>query len=172
MILLRKIYFMRAPRAKHHNIEKIGFIDRLRRSRRERLWSAHILRATPHKESCGALRKFRALTLFRFHGNTSSVAAKPRLVSTKNLLANRFCPIMRYCLKLRKFAIEIREQAACSVVTQHIRPLFRLISLYGGKGVLVNKERGIAGVFGQFRFASGRPFPGVRIVPFRVPDCL
>ena len=32
MILLCKIYFMRAPRAKHHNIEKIGFIDKLRRS--------------------------------------------------------------------------------------------------------------------------------------------
>ncbi len=31
--------------------------------------------------------------------NASSVAAKLRLVSTQNLLANRSCPIMRYCLK-------------------------------------------------------------------------
>ena len=57
------------------------------------------IRATPHNESCGALRKFCALTLLRFHGNTSSITAKPRLVSTQNLLANRSCPMMRYCLK-------------------------------------------------------------------------
>ena len=55
------------------------------------------VKATPHNESCGALRKFCALTLLRFHGNTSSITAKPRLVSTQNLLANRSCPIMRYC---------------------------------------------------------------------------
>lgn len=52
--------------------------------------------ATPHKESCGALRKFRTLTLLRFHGNTSSITAKPCLVSTQNLLTNRSCSIMRY----------------------------------------------------------------------------
>ncbi|MCI7209990.1 MAG: hypothetical protein MR521_07045, partial [Butyricicoccus sp.] len=46
-----------------------------------------------------ALRKFYVLTLLRFHGNTSSITAKPRLVSTQNLLANRSCSIMRYCLK-------------------------------------------------------------------------
>ena len=55
--------------------------------------------ATPHNESCGALWKFSVLTLLRFHGNTSSITAKPRLVSTQNLLTNRSCPIMRYCLK-------------------------------------------------------------------------
>ena len=31
--------------------------------------------------SCGALRKFCILTSFRFHGNTQSITAKPRLVS-------------------------------------------------------------------------------------------
>ena len=56
----------------------------------------YFLKATPHNESCGALRKFCALTSFRFHGNTSSITAKPRLVSTQNLLANRSCSIMRY----------------------------------------------------------------------------
>ena len=61
-----------------------------------------IHRATPHNESCGALRKFCALTLLRFHGNTSSITAKPRLVSTQNLLANRSCPIMRYCLNIKR----------------------------------------------------------------------
>ena len=59
----------------------------------------YFLKATPHNESCGALRKFCALTLLRFHGNTSSITAKPRLVSTQNLLANRSCPMIRYCLK-------------------------------------------------------------------------
>ena len=58
--------------------------------------------ATPHKESCDALRKFRTLTLLRFHCNTSSITAKPRLVSTQNLLANRSCPIMRYCLNIKR----------------------------------------------------------------------
>lgn len=52
--------------------------------------------AASHKESCGALRKFRTLTLLRFHGNTSSITAKPCLVSTQNLLTNRSCSIMRY----------------------------------------------------------------------------
>ena len=60
-------------------------------------------KATPHNESCGALRKFRALTLLRFHNNTSSITAKPRLVSTQNLLANHSCPIIRYCLKFLPF---------------------------------------------------------------------
>ena len=58
-----------------------------------------IHRATPHNESCGALRKFCALTLLQFHGNTSSITAKLCLVSTQNLLANHSCSIMRYCLK-------------------------------------------------------------------------
>ena len=35
-----------------------------------------IHRATPHNESCGALRKFCALTSLRFHGNTLSITAK------------------------------------------------------------------------------------------------
>ena len=48
------------------------------------------------------MRKFRALTLLRFHGNTSNITAKPRLVSTQNLLANRSCPIMRYCLNIKQ----------------------------------------------------------------------
>ena len=61
----------------------------------------YFLKATPHNESCGALREFCALTSFRFHGNTSSITAKPRLVSTQNLLANRSCSIVRYCLKYR-----------------------------------------------------------------------
>ena len=55
-------------------------------------------KAAPHNESCGALRKFYALTVLRFHGNTSSIAAKPRLVSTQNLRANRSCSIVRRCL--------------------------------------------------------------------------
>ena len=37
------------------------------------------------------------------HSNTLSITAKPRLVSTQNLLANRSCSIMRYCLKKQKF---------------------------------------------------------------------
>ena len=48
------------------------------------------------------MRKFRALTLLRFHGNTSNITAKPRLVSTQNLLANRSCPIMRDCLNIKQ----------------------------------------------------------------------
>ncbi len=55
---------------------------------------------TPHNENhsflrrlrsrcCGALLKFCILTLLRFHSNTSSITAKPSLVSTQNLLANR-----------------------------------------------------------------------------------
>ena len=46
----------------------------------------------------GALRKFCVLTLLQFHGNTSSITAKLCLVSTQNLLANRSCSIIRYCL--------------------------------------------------------------------------
>ncbi len=38
---------------------------------------------------CDALLKFCALTLLRFHGNTSSITAEPSLVSTQNLLASR-----------------------------------------------------------------------------------
>ena len=59
----------------------------------------YFLKATPHNESCGALRKFCALTLLRFHGNTSSITAKLCLVSTQNLLANHSCSIIRYCLR-------------------------------------------------------------------------
>ena len=57
-------------------------------------------KTTPHNENhsflrrlrsrcCDALLKFCALTLLRFHGNTSSITAEPSLVSTQNLLANR-----------------------------------------------------------------------------------
>ena len=35
---------------------------------------------------------------FRLYGNTQSITAKPRLISTQNLLVNRSCSIMRYCL--------------------------------------------------------------------------
>ena len=63
--------------------------------------------AIPHNYSCGSLRrlrsrcrgvlrKFCALTLLQFHGNTSSITAKLRRVRTQNLLANRSCSIMRY----------------------------------------------------------------------------
>ena len=47
------------------------------------------------------MRKFCALTLLQFHGNTSSITAKLCLVSTQNLLANHSCSIMRYCLNSR-----------------------------------------------------------------------
>ena len=58
------------------------------------------VKTTPHNENhsflrrllsrcCGALLKFCILTLLRFHSNTSSITAKPSLVSTQNLLANR-----------------------------------------------------------------------------------
>ena len=58
------------------------------------------VKTTPHNENhsflrrlrsrcCGALLKFCVLTLRRFHSNTSSITAKPSLVSTQNLLANR-----------------------------------------------------------------------------------
>ena len=36
---------------------------------------------------------------FCTNSTKSSITAKPRLVSTQNLLANRSCPIMRYCPK-------------------------------------------------------------------------
>ena len=60
----------------------------------------------------GALRKFCVLTLAsvpcassvraaEVSCNTSSIAAKPRRVSTQNLLANRSCSIMWYYLKFR-----------------------------------------------------------------------
>ena len=62
-----------------------------------------IFEVTPHNEGYGALRKFCALTSFRFHGNTASITAKLRIVSTQNLLANHSCSIMRYYLKLRLF---------------------------------------------------------------------
>ena len=60
----------------------------------------------------GALRKFCVLTLAsvpcassvraaEVSCNTSSIAAKPRRVSTQNLLVNRSCSIMWYYLKFR-----------------------------------------------------------------------
>ncbi len=44
---------------------------------------------------CG---NFMSLTLLRFHVH-QVLPQNPRLVSTQNLLANRSCSIMRYCLK-------------------------------------------------------------------------
>ncbi|MFR1150890.1 MAG: hypothetical protein ACLSDM_04800 [Butyricicoccus sp.] len=65
---------------------------------RQICYNEPIFEVTPHNESCGALRKFCALTSFRFHGNTASITAKLRIVSTQNLLANHTCLIMRYYL--------------------------------------------------------------------------
>ena len=66
---------------------------------RQICYNEPIFEVTPHNESYGALRKFCALTSFRFHGNTASITAKLRIVSTQNLLANHSCSIMRYYLK-------------------------------------------------------------------------
>ena len=47
------------------------------------------------------LRRFAEILCLDFVAifcNTSGIAAKPRLVSTQNLLANRSCSIIRYCL--------------------------------------------------------------------------
>ena len=47
------------------------------------------------------LRRFTEILrpdVVAFFCNTSSIAAKPRLISTQNLLANRSCSIMWYCL--------------------------------------------------------------------------
>ena len=65
------------------------------------LFACLYTKATPHNSSGGALRKFCALTLLQFHGNTSSITAKLCLVSTQNSLANHSCSIMRYCPKLK-----------------------------------------------------------------------
>ena len=56
------------------NVKSCGFGRSLRRLR---------------SRCCGALLKFCALTLLYFHSNTSSITAKPSLISTQNLLANR-----------------------------------------------------------------------------------
>ena len=46
----------------------------------------------------GLTDEFSPSALPKFHGNTSSITAKLRLVRTQNLLANRSCSIMRYSL--------------------------------------------------------------------------
>ena len=58
------------------------------------------------------MRKFCVLTLLQFHGNTSSITAKLRLVSTQNLLANHSCSIMRYCHRFQYSTLFLQNPSA------------------------------------------------------------
>ncbi|MDU4785850.1 MAG: hypothetical protein E6X92_08690, partial [Clostridiaceae bacterium] len=54
------------------------------------------------------------------HGNTSSITAKLRLVSTQNLLANHSCSIMRYCLKLSSIFITPKRKTVQDLIFRPI----------------------------------------------------
>ena len=64
--------------------------------------------------------------------NTSSIAAKTRLIRTQNLLANHSCSIMRYYLKLRLF--RGRSRIGCVLFPfQHCRVSFCAAKHKGGR---------------------------------------
>ena len=80
--------------------QNVIFLQFIQFARQCALKGSRSVKTTPHNENhsflrrlrsrcCGALLKFCVLTLLRFHSNTSSITAKPSLVSTQNLLANR-----------------------------------------------------------------------------------
>ena len=80
--------------------QNVIFLQFIQFARQCTLKGLRSVKTTPHNENhsflrrlrsrcCGALLKFCALTLLRFHGNTSSITAEPSLVSTQNLLASR-----------------------------------------------------------------------------------
>ena len=77
------------------------------------------------------LRRFAEILCLDFVAifcNTSGIAAKPRLVSTQNLLANRSCSIMRYCLTF----------AARKGGRTHLHPVCRLAGPPSREGWLIS----------------------------------
>ena len=77
--------------------QNVIFLQFIQFARQCALKGLRSVKTTPHNENhsflrrlrsrcCDALLKFCALTLLRFHGNTSSITTEPSLVSTQNLL--------------------------------------------------------------------------------------